>query len=126
MSFLSLQSLNISPSPSCKSSPGKGTVQLEMLEKSVSSSPRSSIYFTPRLNRKHQSKFFRKPSFFNKKLEVEEEKVETKPSYLGQIYKNVKFKLTRSFNSKSSCSSQVLTLFLPGRGLRCFLRPPNS
>ena len=107
MSFLSLPSLNISPSPSRKSSPGQGPDQLEMLEKSISASPRSSLYFTPRLNRKHQSKFFRKPSFFNKKLEVEEVKVEIKPSYLGQIYKNVKFKLTRSFNSKSSCSSQV-------------------
>ena len=79
-----------------------------MLGKSYSTSPRHSAYFTPRLVRKNKKKFFKKPSFFNKiKDEDEKDPTTAEPSYLGQIYRNAKFKLSRSLKSKSSSSSQV-------------------
>jgi hypothetical protein len=84
-----------------------------MLGKSYSSSPRQSAYFTPRLGRKHKKKFFKKPSFFNKiKDEDEKDTTTAEPSYLGQIYRNAKFKLSRSLKSKSSSSSQVNCRYL--------------
>ena len=106
MSFLSLHSFKLSPSSSRKASPVPDPGQ--SLGKSYSTSPRASVYFTPRLARKNKKKFFKKPSFFNK-LEDQEEKeqIDDEPSYLGQIYRNAKFKLSRSLKSKSSSSSQV-------------------
>ena len=51
-----------------------------------------------------------KPLFFYKlrqeRYKQEENKQEDKPSYLGQIYKNVKIRISRSF-TRSSTSSQV-------------------
>ena len=106
MSFLSLRSFNLSPSPSRKTSPDPS--QSQLLGKSYSTSPRPSVHFTPRLGRKSMKKFFKKPSFFNKIQDNEEKEPPViEPSYLGQIYKNAKLKLSLSLKSKSSSSSQV-------------------
>lgn len=52
----------------------------------------------------------KKPGFFyHLKQDKYKEKIEEKkegPSYLGQIYQNVKIKFSRSF-TRSSCSSHV-------------------
>ena len=99
-SFLSLKSF--SPSLSRRSSPVPG--QAIPLGKTQSASPQHSGK-----RKKGLRTFFKKPSFFNK-IEVNENKAEAaidEPSYLGQIYKNVKFKFSRTFPSKSSSSSQV-------------------
>ena len=100
LSFLSLRSLQFPPSPTQRSSPNQE--QPQMLEKSYSSSPRQ---------RRKKRRFFKKPSFFNK-IEDKEHKEHTpektlEPSFLGQIYKETKFKLSRSLQSESSSSSQV-------------------
>jgi hypothetical protein len=106
-----------------------------MLGKSYSTSPRHPAYFTPRRGRKNKKKFFKKPSFFNKIQDQDEKDPTTsEPSYLGQIYRNTKFKLSRSFKSKSSSSSQVkclnLLIFLSNVhkifvSLVCFVFWPN-
>ena len=48
------------------------------------------------------------------KYEQEKNKQEDKPSYLGQIYKNVKIRISRSF-TRSSNSSQVYNTYLKSK-----------
>ena len=101
-SFLSLRSLNISPSVSRTNSPSQNQSQLPG-EKST----------TPRQGRKSLRRFFKRPSFFNKIQEHDEhEEPVYQSSSFAQIYKNAKFRLSRSFASKSSSSSQVRSSFI--------------
>ena len=88
-SILSLLSLNVSPSVSWKNSPSPTRSQHKAI--------------------KAGGKFFKKPSFFNKiKEDVDEPTYQ--PSSFMQIYKNTKFRLSRSLFSKSSTSSQVILI----------------
>ena len=107
MSFLSMGSLSLSPGPSRKSSPS----DLQTNQSPLTKDPR-----TDNLSRSpgpaRTKKFFRKPTFFSKlKTTVisddEECEIPHAPgsTYLGQIYRNARLKLSRSITSTSS--SQV-------------------
>ena len=85
-------------------------VSLKNLRMNSPSTSRKNSMFVSNLDsntkRKNPAKFFlRKPSFFNK-LTDRESKEDTKPepgpSYLGQVYKNVKFRFSRTFSSSIS------------------------
>ena len=107
-SFLSLRSLDISASFSGTNSPSQNQPKIPG-EKST----------TPRQGRKSLRRFFKKPSFFNKIQEHDEnEEPVYQSSSFAQIYKNAKFRLSRSFASKSSTSSPVIcsciTEYFPG------------
>ena len=103
---MSLRSLYVSDTSSGRSSPV--TEQPKVLGKSNSSSPRHSVsvYYTPRQGRRITRGFFKKPSFFSNQSSQEEKEL-PRASFLGQIYRDTKFKLSRSFHSQSSSSSQV-------------------
>ena len=101
---MSLRSLYVSDTSSGRSSPVTG--QPQVLGKSYSSSPRHSVYYTPRQGRRTTRGFFKKTSFFSNQSSQEEKEL-PRLSFLGQIYRDTKFKLSRSFHSQTSSSSQV-------------------
>ena len=60
----------------------------------------------PKLGRQSIRKFITAPSFFTKINEEAEVEPEYQPSSFAQIYKNAKYRLSRSLKSRSA-SSQV-------------------
>ena len=106
-SFLSLSSLKLSPSMPRRKSVGK----------CLSSSPRPSLSNTPQTRRKSFLMFLRRSSIFNvnrENTEIEDQATPPSrppPSFLGQIYKNAKINLSKSFGSMSSFSKVSFTTF---------------
>ena len=96
LSFLSLRSLKLSPSPDRKL----------FLKESLSTSPSNPTKSTqaPQQRRKSIMKLLRRSSIFNHNKEEDSETAPPPPKFLGQIYKNAKLKLSRSFASISSFS----------------------
>ena len=101
LSFLSLRSLKLSPSPDRKL----------FLKESLSTSPSNPTKSTqaPQPRRKSIMKLLRRSSIFNHNKEEDSETEDIMshpppPKFLGQIYRNAKLKLSRSFASISSFS----------------------
>ena len=105
LSFLSLRSLKLSPSPN----------RMKFVKKSLSSSPNPAYSQTPHTRRKSVKKLLRKSSIFNLNKEDSEKEDHfpsaQPPTFLGQIYKNAKLKLSRSFASVSSFSQVSYTSY---------------
>ena len=113
LSFLSLRSLKLSPSPDRKI----------FLKESLSNSPSNPTksLHPPQPRRKSIMKFLRRSSIFTHNKEEDSESEDTMsapapPKFLGQIYRNAKLKLSRSFVSISSFSQVCSVLINPQQG----------